>query len=306
MNVFTLGRVAVKPQSRILERSTALRSHSGDIVLRRALPTRDRGMIGAWCFLEQAGPDEIGDGGGLRAGPQPYLGLQALTWMIEGELLYRDSLGNKQVFRGGELNVVTAGSGMTHSRESPSEQPGRIDAVQLWIALPETMRRCEPSFTNYPALPKMASGGFGLTLLIGELFAEKSPVPAHTPLVAIELVTNGAASTTLPLRCDFEYGVLVLEGTAVVAGEYLRPGELLYLGEHHTRLGVRCEGAASLLLIGGKPLEDIPVLWWSFIGHNQDEMVEYAHQWNATDHFGTVHGFDGPRAPAPMLPVENY
>lgn len=254
MNAFTAGRVAMKPQSLIQQRLPARCAHAGDILLRRALPARGRRAIGAWCFLEQAGPGDVSEGAGLRADPQAQQGLQALTWMIEGEILYRDSLGNKEMLRCGELHLVTAGIGVTHSCESLAGQLGRINRVQLSIALPDGVRDCEPSIASFRALPRLASGGFGLTLLVGELFAAKSPVPVHAPLVAIELITNGAANTTLPLRCDFEYGVLVLEGSAVVAGEHLLPGELLYLGEHHTRLGLRCDGAASLLVIGGKPL----------------------------------------------------
>src|SRR5262252_7453674 len=134
------------------------------MIIRRALPTRELRMIGAWCFLDHAGPIGVSIGPGMRVGPHPHIGLQTFTWMIEGEVLHRDSLGNEQVIRPGQVNLMTAGRGIAHSEESLGET-GTVHAAQLWIALPEAQRQCEPAFVHHPELPIATAGGFRITVL---------------------------------------------------------------------------------------------------------------------------------------------
>jgi redox-sensitive bicupin YhaK (pirin superfamily) len=236
---------------------------NGDGAPQWAWPGRERQMIGAWCFLEHVGPRGADDEGAARIGRHPHAGLQTFTWMIDGELRHRDSLGTKQLIRTGQINLLTAGRGVAHAEESPAEHSPRTLAAHLWIALPNAMGHCEPSFVHYPELPKLAAGVFNLTLMVGQLFGAESPVQVHSPLIGVELITNGAARTTMPLRGDFEYGVLVLQGEAVVAGERLVPGELLYIGENHTRFEVCCDAPASLLMLGGKRMHEHPMPWYT-------------------------------------------
>jgi redox-sensitive bicupin YhaK (pirin superfamily) len=304
MTIFASGtQMRPSAQPVVLNSISGRKAEGSDFNLRQTLPCRDRRMIGAWCFLEHTGPNDVQAGSRMRISPHPHAGVQAFTWMVEGELLHRDSLGNKQVIRSGEVNLLTAGRGVSHCEESLADASPRVHAVQLWIALPEAMRACEPSFVHYATLPALALAGFSLTLLVGRLFGEESPVPVNSPLIGFELVTNGAADTIIPLRGDFEYGVMVLVGEAVVAGKRLFPGELLYVGEHHTRLKVHCDGAASLLLVGGKPLTERPLLWWNFVGRNREELTEYARLWNVSAHFGVVPDCDGMRVLAPVVPT---
>lgn len=273
------------------------------MTIRRALPNRGKRMIGAWCFLDHAGPVDVSRGDGLRVGPHPHTGLQTFTWMIDGELLHRDSLGYQQLIRPGQVNLMTAGRGISHSEESPAQRSPLLQAAQLWIALPDDKRHIEPAFDHYAELPIFKQDGVDMTLLVGEAFGERAAARVYSPLVAMDLRSGGEATTRITLREDFEYGVLVLTGRAEVAGEKLAPGELLYLGQHRQTLSLYFPGAAQILLIGGEPFVDDILLWWNFIGRSQAEIEEYVRQWNAGEAFGDVRGYPGERLPAPVLPA---
>ena len=142
-----------------------------------------------------------------------------------------------------------------------------------------------------------------MTLLVGEAFGARSPARVHSPLLGMDLRSDGEAATHIPLREDFEYGVLVLTGSAEVEGEKLEPGELLYLGQHRATLSLRFMRAAKILLIGGEPFAEDILLWWNFIGRSKEEIEAYVRQWNAGEAFGEVKGYPGERLPAPALPA---
>lgn len=276
----------------------------GGLPLNRALPTRGKRLVGAWCFLDHAGPADVRAGAGLRVGPHPHIGLQTFTWMIDGELLHRDSLGSVQLIRPGQVNLMTAGRGISHSEESPLPHSPRLQAAQLWIALPDAVRHCPPAFEHYPDLPRGTRDGFATTLLVGEMSGQRSPVRVHSPLFAMDLVAQQAAGATLPLRDDFEYGVLVLEGEATVDGEPLPMDTLLYLAPGRAQLRLAASAGARILLLGGEPFGEDVLLFWNFVGRTPEEMAEAARQWNAGDaRFGEVRGFDGPRLAAPEPPA---
>lgn len=276
----------------------------GGMPIRRALPVRGKRLVGAWCFLDHAGPADIHDSAGMRVGPHPHTGLQTFTWMIEGELLHRDSLGHVQLIRPGQVNLMTAGRGIAHSEESPVPHPPRIQAAQLWIALPDRFRHCDPEFRHYPDIPVLTRDGFRVSVLVGDFLGARSPVRVYTPLLGADLLAEGSAATTLPLREEFEYGAIVLEGEAVIGGQAIAPGELLDLGSGNASLTLATNARARVLLLGGAPLGEEVLLFWNFVGRSPEEMAEAARQWNAGDaRFGEVHGFDGPRIPAPEVPA---
>lgn len=273
------------------------------MTIRRALPNKGKRMIGAWCFLDHAGPVDVSTGDGLRVGPHPHTGLQTFTWMIDGEFFHRDSLGYEQLIRPGQVNLMTAGRGISHSEESPAQRSSVLQAAQLWIALPDDKRHIEPAFDHYPELPTHRQDGIDMTLLVGEAFGERSPARVYSPLLGMDIRCDGKAATHIPLREDFEYGVLVLTGSAEVEGEKLEPGELLYLGQHRQTLSLRFPHAAKMLLIGGEPFAENILLWWNFIGRSQEEIEAYVRQWNAGEAFGEVKGYPGERLSAPALPA---
>jgi redox-sensitive bicupin YhaK (pirin superfamily) len=273
------------------------------MAIRRALPSRDRRMIGAWCFLDHFGPLDTGGGEGLRVGPHPHTALQTFTWPLAGEILHRDSLGYEQLIRPGAVNLMTAGRGISHSEESPAERSPTLHGAQLWIALPEAWRHIDPAFEHYPRMPEIAREGFQITVLAGEALGERAPTRVYSPLLGLDLAAAGEAKTTLALRSDFEHGALMLEGEASIAGQPLGVGQLLYLGRHRNRLTVSCAGPARLLILGGEPFAGEVLMWWNFVGRSRAEISQAVAEWNAGNpRFGTVQGYPGERLVAPTPP----
>jgi redox-sensitive bicupin YhaK (pirin superfamily) len=273
------------------------------MAVRRFLPHRDRRMVGAWCFLDHYGPEDVAGTAGMGVPPHPHTGLQTVSWLVEGEVLHRDSLGSRQVIRPGQLALMTSGGGITHSEESPPAHPPVLHGVQLWVALPERHRQDEPRFSHHPTLPVLRDAGLTATVIAGELGGAGSPASVHTGLVGADIALDAGAAAQLPAEPDFEYAAMVLRGTATVDGVPLSPGSLLYLGTGRAALSVRADAAARLLLLGGEPFEEKLVMWWNFVGRSHEEIVEAREDWVAGRRFGTVHGYAGDRLPAPPMPT---
>lgn len=268
----------------------------------RTLPMARRRSIGAWCFLDHIGPVEI-TGNGMRVGPHPHIGLQTVTWLIEGEILHRDSLGSVQLIRPGQLNLMTAGCGISHSEESPSTPPPRMHGVQFWIATPDADRHGEPAFAHHPELPVFRHEGLQVTVLLGEQQGFTSPGRIFSPLVGLDLFADAAMQAHLPLRADFEYGVQVLEGSLSVGDELLEPGTLLYLEPGSELLALKASAGFRAILIGGEPLQEALLMWWNFVARTQAELSMACADWNAgADYFGQVTGYPGERLEAPLPP----
>ncbi|WP_250004310.1 pirin family protein [Actinoplanes sp. M2I2] len=270
----------------------------------RTLPNRQRRMVGAWCFLDAYGPHDLAGSGGMRVGPHPHTGLQTVTWLLAGEVLHRDSLGHRQEIRPGQLNLMTAGGGISHSEETPPEHTPVLQGVQLWVALPHAARDMPPAFAHHADLPVVDGAGFTATVLMGEFAGATSPARCHTPLVGAELALAASAQATLPLRPDFEYALLALDGAPVIDGVTLKPGPLLYLGSGRTSVAVATGSAFRLLLLRGEPFEERLVMWWNFVARDHDEIVQMRADWSdRTPRFGEVRGYDGAPLPAPALPI---
>jgi redox-sensitive bicupin YhaK (pirin superfamily) len=283
-----------------IERLEAKRAVVGDgFEIRRALPNRHRRMVGAWCFLDHAGPADFAAGQGLLIGPHPHIGLQTFSWMIEGTILHTDSLGYRQWIRPGQVNLMTAGRGISHAEESPFDAPGRFQLAQLWIALPKHESEREPSFRHYPDLPRLERGGFRLTVLAGSFAGERAPAEVFTPLVGVDLACAGPAAAEFTLDAAFEHGVMALEGRARVGGETIEPGALLYFGTGRERLRFETDGPARLLLIGGTPFGEEILLWWNFVARSYGEMEQATRDWLEGTRFGRVEGARGAPLVAP-------
>lgn len=271
--------------------------------VRRLLPQRSLRMVGAWCFVDHFGPDDVAGRPGMSIGPHPHTGLQTVTWLVDGTVLHRDSLGSLAHIRPGEMNLMSAGRGIAHSEESPADHPPVIHGLQLWVALPEPARHGEPRFDHHDDLPVLAADGVRTTVVAGELGGHRSPALVHTPLVGAEIVLDAGAATRVVLERDFEYAVLAMNGTARVAGGDLSPGVLLYLGRGRTHLDLDGRDGARVFLLGGEPFEEPLVMWWNFVGRSHEEIVQAREDWQARRRFGEVRGFAGERLLAPEMPT---
>lgn len=253
------------------------------MTVRRTLPQRARSFIGAWCFLDHYGPDDVETTGGMHVPPHPHTGLQTVSWLFSGEIEHRDSLGTHATVRPGQLNLMTAGHGISHSEDS-TPQTRTLHGVQLWTVLPERDRDAPPRFDHYapPAVP--LEDGVARVFL-GSLAGSTSPVPTFSPLVGAEVVLGGGYSHTFDVDPAFEHGVLVDAGAVAVdaarrdrvVGEQ---HQLLYVPPGATSLTLRAiDEDARVVLVGGEPLGESIVMWWNFIGRDHDEVAAARATW---------------------------
>jgi quercetin 2,3-dioxygenase len=268
--------------------------------VRRTLPQRQRSLIGAWCFLDHYGPDPVAETGGMLVSPHPHIGLQTVSWLFGGTIEHRDSIGTHALVRPGELNLMTAGRGISHSEVSTDEATV-LHGVQLWLALPGGERDTEPAFHHY-APPVVRGEGWDAQVFLGSLLGSDSPVETFSPLLGAELI--------------FEYGVLVDFGTVHVNDEEVTQHQLAYVAPGEP-LRIVADDLAHVVLIGGRPLDEEIVMWWNFVGRDHDEITEARADWMAqiSDNAGVIADsaeiYDGrfgivgdhlPPVPAPPLP----
>ena len=273
------------------------------MTIRRALPHNSRRLVGAWTFLDHFGPLPLQpDSEGLRVGPHPHTGLQTVTWLYEGEVLHRDCLGSKQLIRPGQLNLMTAGRGISHSEESPRNRSASLHGLQFWIALPNAVREMEPAFEHYTELPVVERDGYRASVVIGQAFGEHSPARVYSPLVGMDIELLNIGEHTLPLNPTFEHAILLIDGELEVAGTRMNLSTLYYLGAGREMLQLNCRKPARAFLLGGEPMHEDVLLWWNFVARSTEEMQTARADWEAhSPRFGEVTGYDGPRLIAPEL-----
>jgi redox-sensitive bicupin YhaK (pirin superfamily) len=271
--------------------------------VRRLLPQRPRRMVGAWCFVDQFGPDDVAGRPGMQVPPHPHTGLQTVTWLAQGAILHRDSLGNRQLIEPGQLNLMSSGRGIAHSEESPPDHPPVMHGLQLWVALPDAARHQAPRFDHHPAMPRVRVADCTATVVVGEFGGVRSPAAVHTPLLGADLVVPAGGGTRLPLDPAYEHAVLTMAGAADIAGVRVEPGALLYLGLGRDSIDVSAQRPARLFLLGGEPFDEPLVMWWNFVGRSHDEVADFRADWAAQRRFGIVEGYAGERLPAPEMPT---
>jgi len=287
-----------------LEIGESRQSRVGSVPVRRALPRRQRRTVGPWCFADHLGPVRVTEDHGLDIGPHPHTGLHTVTWLIAGEVLHRDSLGTEQLIAPGQLNLMTAGRGVSHSEEATGRYRGTLHGVQLWVAQPEETRFGDPAFAHHAALPQLELDASTLTVLAGSMQDATSPARQDSPLVGLDVVVRRGISV-LPLRTDFEHALVVLSGEVAIDDRPVRSDRFAYLGLGRAELVLDAVAPARVLLLGGVPFGEPILMWWNFVARTRDEITGAYEQWRAEDgRFGEVRSpLDRiPAPPPPWLP----
>jgi redox-sensitive bicupin YhaK (pirin superfamily) len=279
------------------------------MTVRRTLPARGRSLIGAWCFVDHYGPDDVAETGGMVVTAHPHTGLQTASWLFTGEIEHRDSAGHHAMVRPGALDLMTAGHGISHS-ETSTAQTTTLHGVQLWIALPDHARDTAPTFEHHEPEP-VDGPGWQARVFLGSALGTTSPVRTHTPLLGIELVLEPHAMLELDVDPTYELGVLVDHGTPTVADVAPAAHDLVHVTPGSNRLQVSTDdGPARVLVLGGPPFGEEIVMWWNFVGRSHEEVVGFREQWQAQvdgerlleGRYGRPVGDDRPPVPAPVMP----
>jgi redox-sensitive bicupin YhaK (pirin superfamily) len=275
------GRLDGGPEELLL---TARRVYLGKTTeVARVLPDKQIRMIGAWCFLDHYGPEDVSGAAGMQVWAHPHTGLQTVSWLFDGEVEHRDSLGSQAMVRPGELNIMTAGHGIVHSEISQPDKPPMLHGVQLWVALPDAVRNTEPAFQSYADLPDLIRPGVHGKVLIGEIDGTTSPALAYSPLCGGDLFLAAGADVRLSVAESFEYGIFVVAGQVVAESTTVGVDQLLYLGDGRRSIRLRSPAGGRVIMLGGQPFVEDVVMWWNFIGRSHQEIVGFRSAWERRD-----------------------
>jgi len=286
-----------------LEHVIIPRAHDvGGFEVRRALPARERQMVGPFIFFDQMGPGEFLTGKGLDVRPHPHVGLSTVTYLFEGEILHRDSLGSAQPIRPGELNWMTAGRGIVHSeRTDPAlrQAPRRLFGIQSWVALPREAEDADPAFAHHDAaaLPAVSEPGLRLRLVAGQAWGLSAPVAVSSPLFYADAQLDPGARLPLPDRHE-ERAAYVVQGSVEVAGSSFEAGRMLVFRPGDALAIAAGPGGARLLLLGGATMDGPRYLFWNFVASSRERIEEAKAAW-AAGRFASVPGDEKEFIPLP-------
>jgi len=279
------------------------------MTVRRTLPQRGRSLIGAWCFADHYGPDDVAETGGMVVPPHPHTGLQTVSWLFSGEIEHRDSTGAHALVKPGELNLMTAGAGIQHSEVSTPETT-TLHGVQLWVALPESARTREPMFERF--VPEVFDHeGASVNVFLGRLLGHHSTASAFTPIVGAQFELPAHTTIRVPVEATFEHGILVDTGSVTLDGTVIPAANIGYRAPGAAHLTISTgEAPARMLLLGGEPFGEAIVMWWNFVGRSHEEIVESRTTWMTEviegaepgGRFGQLASTGRRALPAPELP----
>lgn len=291
--------IAISPQKRDL----------GGFSVRRLLPSAARRTVGPFVFFDHMGPADFAPGHGIDVRPHPHIGLATVTYLFEGAIQHRDSLGTVQTITAGDVNWMTAGRGIVHSERSPADlrQSGyRMEGLQTWVALPRDQERCEPAFVHHPAatLPVIEMPGITMRLIAGSAFGQTSPVAVASSMFYIAVEMEAGASFVLPDEYE-ERAVYVLSGDININTGRLGAASMAVLNAAEP-VTLSAHAPTRLMLLGGAPLDGERFLWWNFVASDRAAIDEASERWQAGG-FDPVPGEtefiplpDRPKAPEPF------
>ena len=256
----------------------------GDFLVGRLIPFRKKRMVGPFIFIDHMGPSTMGPGHYMDIGQHPHIGLSTLTYLLEGEVMHRDTLGTEQLVTPGSVGWMTAGHGIVHTERTPDHlrngQEHTIHGYQIWVALPKALQRMEPefSYTQATDLPAWTEGELRFKLVAGEAYGRQSPVPVYSPLFMVEV--KSAAETMLDVKgkVSGEIGVCIVEGYIEACGQRIEQGNMLVSKEEDLcRLHLGPD--THLFLFGGQPFDEERHIYWNFVSTEKALIEEAKERW---------------------------
>jgi redox-sensitive bicupin YhaK (pirin superfamily) len=275
----------------------------GDFKVRRTLPAKSRTMVGPFIFVDQFGPARLPPGHGMDVRPHPHHNLATVTYLYEGAIEHRDSLGTRQVIEPGAVNLMTAGSGIVHSERSPAtERPDgpTLYGMQTWLALPDDQEEIEPAFEHVDgeALPLVEGAGVSARVLMGTLWGKAAGVTEHSQTIYADIMLGAGASVPIDAGAD-ERAVMIVEGSATLDGETLEPFTLYVLAPGQA-MTLKASEPARVMLLGGEAFATKRHVFWNFVSSSRDRINQAKEDWKAM-RFPLVPGDDKEFIPFPEV-----
>lgn len=286
---------------------TVIHPKTGDIggfEVKRALPSAKRRMLGPFIFWDQMGPGHFAPGIGLDVRPHPHIGLSTVTYLFEGAMAHKDSLGNDLVIRPGEVNLMTAGKGIVHSERSDKlsrAEEADLFGIQSWLALPVAEAETDPAFYHYDSadIPSKQGDGYRLSLIMGEAYGLKSPVKTYWPTLYASVEVDAGGSFRVDASHS-ERAVFVVSGSARIESDSFNPTDLVVLNAGVEVVVQAGDTPLKLMLLGGEAMDGPRFIWWNFVSHDKDRIKAAAEAWQRGD-FPTVPGDDQEFIPLPDI-----
>lgn len=285
-----------------IEKVIVPRSHDlGGFQVRRALPAIGQRMVGPFIFFDQMGPAEFHLGEGLDVRPHPHIGLSTVTYLFDGEIMHRDSLGTALAIKPGAVNLMTAGRGIVHSERTGMEARAsgpKLYGIQAWLALPKTHEEVAPEFKHHGAgdLPRIVEGGKRISLIMGSAYGQTSPVKFPWDALYAEAVLSPGA--ILPLDPDYdERAIYIVSGKVDIAGDEFGAGQLLVF-KPGDRISILAIDQSRVMIVGGEPMDGSRNIWWNFVSSSKERIEQAKQEWK-TGRFDTVPGDESEFIPLP-------
>lgn len=252
----------------------------GEFTVRRVLPAPERRMVGSFIFFDHMGPAEFPPGQGIQVRPHPHIGIATVTFLFEGEIMHRDSLGYAQAIQPGAVNLMTTGSGMVHSERAGDDlhETSRLHGIQSWIALPDGQEEIDPAFKHYPAadIPEIDIDGVRVTVIIGAAYGKTSPVRAYSSTLYLECVMPANSQLTLP--ADYaEIGAYIVSGSVSIDGETYEEG-VMAIGGRGAAMCLRANEDSRIMVAGGEPVGKRHI-YWNFVSSSRERIEQAKSDW---------------------------
>ena len=271
-------------------------SDIGNFLVGRLLPFREKRTVGPFAFIDHMGPAALKDNENIDVGPHPHIGLSTLTYLFEGSIMHRDSLGTEVEIKPGQVNWMTAGKGIVHSERTPEylrHSDKMLHGLQIWVALPKDLEQMEPAFVHIEEneLPVWQEDGVSFKLIAGEAFSKKSPVPVYSPLYFLELKSKNRQKVSIGKHLYGESGLYILEGSIESDGNTFTPKQLL-VAKDSSLCEFTMNENSTVYIFGGKPLPEPRHIYWNFVA-TSTELIENARQKWMNQDFPKIPGETG-------------